>query len=67
LGCRIKPEIAKRGKAGDVFRLDKLLVKLLRFRKFKKERQESLDPHASLFCDQSRKRLSKRRVQFAWL
>ncbi len=63
---RIRAEIAKRGKAGDVFLPDRLVVKLRRFRKFKKERRESLDPHAPLFCNQSRKRISKRRVQFAW-
>ncbi len=63
---RIRAEIAKGGRAGDVFLPDKLVVKLRRFRKFKKERRESLDPHAPLFCNQSRKRISKRRVQFAW-
>ena len=63
---RIRAEIAKGGRAGDVFLPDKLVVKLRRFRQFKKERRESLDPHAPLFCNQSRKRISKRRVQFAW-
>ena len=63
---RIRAEIAKRGKAGDVFLPDKLVVKLRRFRTFKKQRQESLEPHAPLFCNQSRTRISKRRVQFAW-
>ncbi len=63
---RIRAEIAKGGRAGDVFLPDKLVVKLRRFRKFKKERRELLDSHAPLFCNQSRKRISKRRVQFAW-
>jgi integrase len=63
---RIRPEIAKRGKAGDVFLPDKLVAKLRRFRAFKKERRESLEPDAPLFCSQSRGRISKRRVQFAW-
>jgi integrase len=63
---RIRAEIAKRGRAGDVFLPDRLVAKLRRFRKFKKERRESLDPDAPLFCNQSRKRISKRRVQFAW-
>ncbi len=63
---RIRPEIAKRGKAGDVFMPDKLVVKLRRFRAFKKQRQESLEPNAPLFCNQSRTRISRRRVQFAW-
>ena len=39
---RIRPEIAKRGKAGDVFLPDKLVVKLRRLRVFKKQRGESL-------------------------
>jgi integrase len=63
---RIRPEIAKRGKAGDVFLPDKLVAKLRRFRAFKKGRGESLEPDAPLFCNQSRTRISKRRVQFAW-
>ncbi len=63
---RIRREIAKRGKAGDVFLPDKLVAKLKRFREFKKQRRESLAPAAPLFCNQSRTRISKRRVQFAW-
>ena len=63
---RIRKEIAKRGKAGDVFLPDKLVAKLKKFRAFKKQRGESLDPDAPLFCNQSRTRISKRRVQFAW-
>ena len=63
---RIRREIAKRGKAGDVFLPDKLVAKLKRFRAFKKERREGLADDAPLFCNQSRTRISKRRVQFAW-
>ena len=63
---RIRREIAKRGKAGDVFVPDKLVAKLRRFRSFKKQRREPLEPDAPLFCNQSRTRISKRRVQFAW-
>ena len=63
---RVRPEIAKRGRAGDVFMPDRLVVKLRRFWKFKKQRAESLDPAAPLLCNQSRRRVSKRRVQFAW-
>ncbi len=63
---RIRAEIAKGGKAGDVFLPDKLGAKLRRFRRFKKQRRESLEPVAPLFCNQSRNRISKRRVQFAW-
>ncbi len=63
---RIRREIAKRGKAGDVFLPDKLVAKLRRFRTFKKQQRESLEPDSPLFCNQSRTRISKRRVQFAW-
>jgi len=63
---RVRPEIAKRGRAGDVFMPDRLVVKLRRFWKFKKQRGEALDPAAPLLCNQSRRRVSKRRVQFAW-
>jgi site-specific recombinase XerC len=63
---RVRREIAKRGRAGDVFVPDKLVPKLRRFWRFKKKRAEELDPDAPLFCAQSRRRLSKRRVQFAW-
>ena len=63
---RIRREIAKGGKVGDVFLPDRLVVKLRRFRNYKKQRQESLEPDAPLFCSQSRRRISKRRVQFAW-
>ena len=63
---RIRPEIAKRGKAGDVFLPDRLVAKLRRFRAFKKQQRESLDLDAPLFCSQSRRRISKRRVQYAW-
>ncbi len=63
---RIRAEIAKGGKAGDVFLPDKLVAKLRRFRAFKKQRRESLVADAPLFCNQSRTRISKRRVQFAW-
>ena len=49
-----------------MFLPDKLVVKLRRFRAFKKQRRESLEPDAPLFCNQSRTRISKRRVQFAW-
>ncbi len=63
---QIRAEIAKGGKAGDVFLPDKLVAKLRRLRSFKKQRRESLDADAPLFCNQSRNRISKRRVQFAW-
>ncbi len=49
-----------------MFLPDKLVAKLCRFRTFKKGRAESLELNAPLFCNQSRTRLSKRRIQFAW-
>jgi integrase/recombinase XerC len=63
---RIRPEIAKGGQAADVFLPDRLVVKLERFWRWKRERGEDLAPGAPLFCNHSRHRISKRRVQFAW-
>ncbi len=62
----IRREIAKGGRAGDVFLPDRLVTKLARYWKWKKRRGERLDPDAPIFCAQSGRRLSKRRVQFAW-
>ncbi len=42
---RIRREIAKRGKAGDVFLPDRLVVKLRRFRLFKKQRRHEHSQH----------------------
>jgi site-specific recombinase XerC len=55
-----------RDRAGDVFVPEKLVPKLKRFWRFKKQRSEELAPDAPLLCAQSRRRLSKRRIQFAW-
>ena len=63
---RIRREIAKGHRAGDVFLPDKLVVKLRRFWRHKVKRGESLEREAPLFCNQSRRRVSKRRVQFLW-
>jgi len=63
---RVRREIAKRGRAGDVFLPDRLVPKLRRFWGFKKKRAERLEPDAPVFCAQSRRRLSRRRVQFLW-
>jgi len=63
---RIRAEIAKGRRAGDVFLPDRLVPKLKRFWRFKTKRGENLDLAAPLFCSQSRRRLSKRRVQFLW-
>ena len=62
----VRREIAKRGRAGDVFLPDRLVPKVKRFWRFKKKRGEGLEPGAPLFCAQSGRRLSRRRVQFAW-
>ena len=63
---RIRAEIAKGRRAGDVFLPDRLVPKLKRFWRFKKQRGEGLQPGDPLFCNQSRKRISRRRVQFTW-
>jgi integrase len=63
---RVRAAIAKGGRAADVFLPDRLVTKLKRFWRWKRERGEDLVPDAPLFCNQSRARISKRRVQFAW-
>jgi len=63
---RVRKEIAKGGQAADVFLPDRLVAKLRPFGRFKRDRSEDLAPYAPLFCNQSRVRISKRRVQFAW-
>ena len=63
---RIRAEIAKGRRAGDAFLPDRLLPKLRRFWRYKRKRGEDVEPGAPLFCNQSRRRISKRRVQFAW-
>ncbi len=63
---RLRPEIAKNGRAGDVFLPDALLVKFRKFWRHKATRREGLRPEDPLFCSQSRTRISPRRVQFAF-
>src|SRR5438128_1262779 len=63
---RLRPEIAKGGRAGDVFLPDALLVKLRKYLRHKATRREGLRPEDPLFCSQSRIRISPRRVQFAF-
>ncbi len=63
---RIRPEIAKGGRTGDVFLPDALMRKLRKFWGHKAHRREGLQPEDPLFCSQSRVRISKRRVQFAF-
>src|SRR4029453_178607 len=63
---RIRPEIAKGGRTGDIFLPDALGPKLRKFWAYKRVRGEGTDPEDPLLCSQSRVRISKRRVQFAW-
>src|SRR5436309_4934183 len=60
---RIRPEIAKGGRGGDVFLPDALVPKLRKVRAYKRARGEGLDPGNPLFCSLSCVRISKRRVQ----
>ncbi len=63
---RLRTEIAKGGRSGDVFLPDALVAKLRRFWRHKATRREGLRPADPLFCSQTRKRISPRRVQFAF-
>jgi len=60
---RVRPEIAKRGRSGDVFLPDALMPKLETFWVYKLERGERIDPSSPLFCALSRRRISPRRIQ----
>ena len=62
----VRAAIAKGGRATDVFLRDRLVVKLKRFWRWKRERGEDLPPDAPLIANQSGRRISKRRAQFAW-
>jgi integrase len=64
---QLRPEIAKGGRAGDVFLPDSLVSKLKRFWTWKRRRCEGLGPGDPLFCSHGgRRRISPRRVQFAF-
>jgi integrase len=63
LRVRVRPEIAKRGRAGDLFLPDALVPKLTQFWRYKLSHRERLDPLAPLFCGLSRRRISPRRMQ----
>jgi integrase/recombinase XerC len=65
LRVAVRPEIAKRGRVGDVFLPDALLPKLRRFWIYKLEHGERVEAHCPLLCNQSRRRMSARRVQTA--
>ena len=60
---RLRREIAKCGRGGDVFLPDALRPKLVAFRSYKVRNGESVSPYAPLFCSQTGSRISKRRVQ----
>src|SRR5262245_30071341 len=63
---RIRAEIAKGRRAGDVFLPDRLVPKLRRLWKHKVKCGEATDATAPLFCNQSGSRISPRRVLSAW-
>src|SRR3989442_10497161 len=58
---RLRPEIAKGGRAGDVFLPDALVAKLRRFLRHKATKREGLRSEDPVFCNQSRNRISPRR------
>jgi integrase/recombinase XerC len=60
---RLRREIAKGGRVGDVFLPDALLAKLERFWGYKLRSGEPVAPRAPLLCNQAGQRLSKRRLQ----
>jgi integrase len=60
---RLRPEISKGGRTGDVFLPDKLVHKFQEFWIYKAGRREHIEPGAPLFCNHGRRRISKRRVQ----
>ena len=60
---RVRPQIAKRGRSGDVFVPDALVPRLRRFWRHKATCGESLAAEAPLLCGISRRRISRRRVQ----
>src|SRR5437867_5082251 len=57
---------AKGGRQGDVFLPDALVAELRKFWASKAHRGEGLRPEAPLFSAQGGRRISPRRVQFAW-
>src|SRR2546428_8818505 len=56
---RIRPEIAKGGRAGDVFLPDALIPKLRKFWSYKRARSEALDSGDPHLYSQPRGRISK--------
>ena len=52
---RLRPEIAKNGRAGDVFLPDALVAKFRKYWRHKAKRREGREPNDPLFCSQSRR------------
>lgn len=63
---KLRREIAKGGRTGDVFLPDALIPKLEQFWGYKRRAGEGLELDSPLFCNQSRERISKRRVQHSF-
>jgi integrase/recombinase XerC len=64
---RVRAEIAKGGRAGDVFLPDSWVGNLRKFWGWKRRHGEGLQPGDPLFCSQGcRRRISPHRVQFAF-
>ncbi len=64
---RLRPELAKGGRAADVFLPDSLLRKFRKYRKHRRRTDHGLKPGDPLFCSQGgKRRISPRRVQFAF-
>jgi site-specific recombinase XerC len=63
---RVRLRITKNGRPGDAFLPDALEPKLLAFWRYKQRAGEQLGNDAPLFCNQSGRRISKRRVQIAF-
>ena len=60
---RVRPEIAKRGRVGDIFLPDALMPKVREYWRHKAARGESLAPSAPLLCSVPHRRISRRRIQ----
>jgi integrase len=63
---RIRLRITKNGRPGDAFLPDALEPKLRAFWRYKQRAGEDFEDQAPLFCNQSGRRVSKRRVQVAF-
>ena len=64
---RLRPELVKGGRAGDVFLPDSLIHKFRRFRTHKRRIDHGLKPGDPLFCSQGgKRRISPGRVRFAF-